>query len=312
MALDAATAQELIRQLTADRNQYLENVNRTTDLLIKAIAASGGIINHSPPPRIPQLLTADTLRRNTIAGIEVESVNHTNSVFTGDDESSVDDGESLFVDRPLKPDSYTVTGLREHIRNHKWSTAGRQILRDIIGNEHVLQRPTLFPTSVGSSDDRSHLCHDSIYEVGEDGIAFQPQINTGGISKSIEIWNRLRSINSNPEHSGKSVGQIICVREPSPLLFAALHYTLLKHFDMDELFGFLLDKDPVLVRPHNPFDDDMRKKRSFVFNMEYFTLIGRHQSMLDIPYTWQSINPRPYLELTMIRRWLRTDALAEV
>ena len=279
MALDAATAQELIRQLTADRNQYPENLNRTTDLLAKAIAASGNIV-HNPPPEIPQPLTADTLRRNTITGIEVESVNQTHSVFTGDDESSLDDGESLFVDRPLKPESYSVNGLREHIRNHKWTTAGRQILRDIIGNENVLQRPTLFPTSIGTSDDRSHFCHDSIYEVGEDGIAFQQQINTGGISKSIEIWNRLRSINDNPEHCGKSVGQIICVREPSPLLFAALHYTMQKHFDMDELFGFLLDKDPVLVRPHNPFDDDDRRKRSFVFNMEYFTLIGEHRSIV--------------------------------
>jgi len=60
------------------------------------------------------------------------------------------------------------------------------------------------------------------------------------------------------------------VREPSPLLFAAVHYTHSKHFDMDEIFGFLVDDDPMLVRAHDPFSEDARHGRSMVWNAGEF------------------------------------------
>ena len=272
MALDTATAQELIRIINADRERYLDSLNRTTELLQKAIAASGAI--DSGPVSRPQPLTADGLQRSAFAAIEIESTDHAGSAYTGEDDSSAGDGDSFFADSALEDESYDIEGLINHIRTHKWSTAGVKILRGVLANDSLLQRPLLFPTDLQTSDDRSHLSHGSIYDVGGDGLQYIPSFDNGRTSRSLEIWNRLNSVNRDPDQQ-KACGKIICVREPSPLLFAALHYTMNKHFDMDELFEFLVDKDPVLARPHNPFADDHRHRRTFVFNMEYFTLIGK-------------------------------------
>jgi len=201
----------------------------------------------------------------------VESFHGTHSIITAED-SSTDGGESLFVNTPLKPESYDIEGLRSHIKSYRWDAAGRNILQGLLGNRPVIERAALFPVDLETSDDRSHLSFGSIVDVGEDGTVFSPLMDHGKTSRSLEIWHRLQSTNHNTDH--KSVGKLICVREPSPLLFAALHYTMQKHFDMDELLGFLVDRDPVLARPHDPFSDDHRRRRSFVFNMEYFTLVG--------------------------------------
>ena len=277
MALDTATAQELIRIINADRERYLDSLNRTTELLQKAISASGAI-DIGPVSR-PQPLTVDGLQRSAFAAIEIESTDHAGSAYTGEDDSSAGDGDSFFADTALEDESYDIEGLINHIRTHKWTTAGVNILRGVLANESLLQRPSLFPTDLQTSDDRSHLSHGSIYDVGGDGLQYVPSFDNGKTSRSLEIWNRLNSVNRDPDQQ-KACGKIICVREPSPLLFAALHYTMNKHFDMDELFEFLVDKDPVLARPHNPFADDHRHRRTFVFNMEYFTLIGKRYQVL--------------------------------
>lgn len=283
MSLDAATTQELIRKLNTDRDQYLESVNKTTELLLQAIAASGGS-TYNPLSRLaPQRPAIDPFRRPTLTALEVESVHHTNSAYSADDDSTSEDGDSLYTDQPLQTEEYDIEGLREHILSYEWTHAGQEILKDVLGNHELLKRPELFPQDLEGSDDRSHLSHGSIFDVGEDGIQYSPVFDNKRMSKSMEIWERLKSVNADPDQSGKSVGKMICLREPSPLLFAALHYTMHNHFDMDELFGFLIDHDPVLARPHNPFSNDHRRRRTFVFNMEYFTLIGEN----CVPMHWQ-------------------------
>ncbi|GAB7348398.1 hypothetical protein MBLNU459_g6832t2 [Dothideomycetes sp. NU459] len=283
MSLDADTAQELIRKLNTDRDLYLESVNKTTELLLQAIAASGGT-TYNPLSRLaPQRPIADPFRRPTLSALEVESVHQTNSAYSGEGDSTSEDGDSLYADLPLQPEKYDIDGFIEHISTYKWTEAGRKILQGVIDNHELLERPGLFPQDLDTSDDRSHLSHGSIYDVGEDGIPYSPVIDNKRSSKSMEIWERIRAVNSDPDQSGTSVGKMICLREPSPLLFAALHYTMHKHFDVDELFGFLIDHDPVLVRPHSPFSNDHRRRRTFVFNMEYFTLIGES----CVPMPWQ-------------------------
>lgn len=275
MSLDAATAQELINKLNADRDHYLESVNRTTELLLQAIAASGGI-NPSFSRLTDQKLNSDTLRRNTLPVLDVENVQSfhgTNSTYSGEEDSGSEDASSLYIDNPLLPEEYHIDGLRDHIRKYDWTQAGRRILDGVIGNEQLLKRPELFPIDLETSDDRSHLSHGSIFDVGKDGIPYTPMPGRKRMSNALGIWNRLRTVNT-PAADESAVGKVVIVREPSPLLFAALHYTMNKHFDMDEVFGFLIDHDPVLARPHNPFSGDHRRRRTFVFNMEYFTLIG--------------------------------------
>lgn len=87
------------------------------------------------------------------------------------------------------------------------------------------------------------------------------------------------------------------VREPTPILFAALHYTMNQHFDMDEMFELLIGlqtkvsnkprsqqsgvqppKHILILRlqalPHRPFSPDPKHQRTFVFALQYYTIVG--------------------------------------
>ena len=158
MALDAATAKEMLKQLADDRTKYFDTLSRAHDVLAQALtAASSG----KPPPR----LTTEAVRRNTgatFATLEVESVSK-DSGNSIEEDSDTDDDESLFVQQALPTELYNEEGLRKHIKEYEWTEAGRNILGGIAGQDQVVQRGTIFPTSVGEAEDRSHLSHYSIY-----------------------------------------------------------------------------------------------------------------------------------------------------
>lgn len=158
MALDAATAQEMLKQLADDRAKYFDTLGRAHDALAQALtAASAG----KPLPR----LTTEAVRRNNraaSASLEVESVSK-DSGNSIEEESDTDDDESLFVQQTLPKESYHEEGLRKHIKDYEWTEAGRDILGDIAGRDQVVQRGTIFPTKAGEAEDRSHLSHYSIY-----------------------------------------------------------------------------------------------------------------------------------------------------
>lgn len=283
MALDTATAQEMLKQLADDRTKYFDTLSRAHDVLAQALtAASSG----KPPPR----LTTEAVRRNTgalSASLEVESVSK-DSGNSIEEESDTDDDESLFVQQTLPKESYDEEGLRKHIKDYKWTEAGRKILGDVAGRDQVVQRGTIFPTKAGEAEDRSHLSHYSIYNVGNDGAPLHI-LNTSEapMSRALEIWNRIKSINAGSEEQRLAVGRITIVREPSPLLFAALHYTLREHFDMDEAFQLLVD-DKTTALPHRPFDLDPIHRRTFLFTFEYFTIVGDE----CVPMKWQRADER--------------------
>ena len=107
------------------------------------------------------------------------------------------------------------------------------------------------------------------------------------MSRALAIWNQIKSINAGPKEQRVAVGRITIVREPSPLLFAALHYTMREHFDMDEAFQLLVD-EKTRALPHRPFDPDPKHRRTFVFKFEYFTIVGDE----CVPMTWQRADER--------------------
>lgn len=308
MAIDAATAVELLRKLGAERDVYLQNLTKSTELLGQIIASAGGVSvphpapvpaavpNRAPlpfpqPPFQPIMrLTADTLRRNstlhTLPPLDIESVHRNGSLLSAsvedDDDSNSEDGEPNFASIPLAAESYDLDGLRKHIRTHPWNAAGRKILRDVLGNENILLgRESLFPTTEQESlMDRSQYSHASVFEVSEDGLPYVPVSSPkpGLTSRSFEIWDMLKGVNSKVDVEngmGPAMGKIVCIREPSPLLYAAVHYTMNKHFDMDEIFEYLVHHDPTFVRPPEPFSEHDRRRRTFLVNIEYFTIIGR-------------------------------------
>ena len=63
MALDAVTAQELIKKLAEDREKYFETLNRAHEVLAQALVAAG-----TDKPLAP--LTVSTVRRNTANSLD--------------------------------------------------------------------------------------------------------------------------------------------------------------------------------------------------------------------------------------------------
>ncbi|KAF1984063.1 hypothetical protein K402DRAFT_359858 [Aulographum hederae CBS 113979] len=292
MALDAETAKELVRKLTADRDAYLDSLNRTHELLLQIISSSATV---PYAPSVPRL-TADVFRQLPTTTLDVESVQK-GSGYSGDFDSDTDDGQSLFVQTPLDLEEYSEEGFRKHLKTHPWTFAGKEILYDIFEDGLMHQKGSLIPNVPGEVPDRSHITHYSIFDVCDDGTPTEIKMaDTGPMSRSLAIWNRIKSINSDPKREQKAVGRITIVREPSPLLFAALHYTMHKHFDVDEMFQFLVDDDPALAKPHRAFSEDHRHQRTFVFNMEYYTVLGEG----CVPQRWQRFDSTGRLEATHI------------
>ena len=271
MALDTETAQELIRKLAEDRAAYLDTIDRTHDLLAQALTAvSGG----KPPPK----LTAETVRRtenvrrDTNGTGDIESVLK-DSTFSGEDETDSEDDESLFVQQELPEERYDEEGLKKHIQEHQWTEFSRAIVSDILDDQKLLRKKSMFPQLPDPVPDRSHLTHYSIFNVGNDGAPMEIQhADPRQTSRAGDIWRKIRSINTEPSRK-RAVGRITIVREPSPLLFAALHFTHNKHFDVDGLFKLLVE-EKTRAFAHQAFNPDHRHQSTFVFTFEYFTIIG--------------------------------------
>ena len=291
MAMDQKTAEELIKQLSEDRETYLSQLNKTNDLLLQLLnsqsigrIASSNNGSSSPPSSLR--LTSEAVRRQNTVNVDVETVSKDRNSTMGDADSDDDDeGESIFVKNPLPREEYSMEGLREHLRLYPWTDCDRLVLEDTMFKDDVLNTDNLLPTTPGSVPDRSHLSHYSILNVGPDGAPLDI-IKTGAgkdQSRAMAIWNRLKSINTDPNPERHACGRVTIVREPSPILFAALHYTMNKHFDVDEMFQFLVDDAPLLSHPHRPFSEDVRHRRSFVWTMEYFTIIDKGCQ----PMIWQ-------------------------
>ena len=238
MALDAGTAQEMLRKLADDREAYISTLTRAEDVLTQALTTAAGI-KVTPRP------TSERIRRNTGTTLEVESVQNGSSTVL-DSDSETDDDESLFVQETLPPESYDEQGLRDHIKEYKWTEAGRDVLGDLLTRSPPAEKESLFPRAVGSSPDRSHLTHYSIFDVGTDGapLPIRPlgTRDTSAISRATAIWENIKKTNADPARERLAVGRITILREPSPILFAALHYTMDKHFDVDGLFQLLIDE----------------------------------------------------------------------
>lgn len=268
MALDATTAKEMIQKLADDRTNYLDTLSRAHDVLAKALEAAA---TGKPPPKLTSEAVS-AVRRNTDHTIELESLKKS-STFSPEG-SDTDDNESMFAQEPLPREEYDEAGLKKHMREYNWTAHGMAIVGSVLKNKQLHARTTMFPVTLGPVDDRSHLSHYSIFDVGKDGSPLEiTKVNEKPVSRAQAIWNNIRAINADESRSREAVGRITIVREPSPLLFAALHYTQNSHFDVDEMFSMLV-QDNNRSESNRPFSTDHRHQRSIVFTLDFFTVIG--------------------------------------
>lgn len=274
------SADELLKKLEEQRIAYLETFRQVTESFDHSSLTS---------TELPTLPDADTVRRS-FSVKDTQSRKSLPHLSTLADSSTFSDDsdeetEEYFVQSPLPPQSYDHEHLRNHLKTYNWDRWGRQILSTVITDRGRLKQPSLFPTKDGPSEDRSHYSHYQVFDIGTDGapLLVENAEMENAQSKAMQIWHSIKNLNAAGDGRRQAVGRITIAREPSPILFAALHLTMNNHFHMDELFKHLVEPEASSANMHRAYHDDHRKQRSFVFNFEYLTIIGEECK----PMAWQ-------------------------
>lgn len=164
MALDAATAQEMIKKLADDQAQYLNTLNRAHEILAQALTAAA--TGRSGPRLTSEGIRQVTTNRNA-AKVEVESVKRDSKgsiLSEEDDEPSTEDNESLFASEHLPTRQHDEEAFRKHLKDHAWTDAGKAIIHDLLENMHITSMRRIFITAPKELKDRSELSHYSIFD----------------------------------------------------------------------------------------------------------------------------------------------------
>ena len=288
----------LLRQLDAHRDAYMATFQQMHELLTRQIAtsASGPDLPQSPTvatpvkarsigrDQRPRLSFSLSEARKSSLGLKTIPAS-TVSRGTGEESDEEDcDYGALYVQEPLERQSYTEEMLRDHLMCYPWKSGGEKILKGFVHvPAKVLQRP-LFPVHRGLVSDRSDLTQHQVWDVGSDGapVAVGTEFGDKSLSNAMVIWNSINQINpEGREH--RAVGRITIVREPSQILYSALHLTHNSFLDMDQVFGLLVDDKSKAVFG-GAFSEDERRRRSYLFSFDYYTLIGDKCA----PRDWQT------------------------
>lgn len=275
--MEKADLEALLKRLDEQRDAYLENHR-----LVRALLA-GAKDKDSQSPQPALNAESKWLKSPSATGFD-SLIKSSVSRATGEDSDSDEDEEDYYVQTPLEPQEYDHEGLRQHLQSYKWMSDGRKVLGDVLSDAKRLSQPTLFPTQNIPVPDRSHLSHYQVFDVGPDGAPLPVELSETEKppSNALKIWQTIKEVNS-PSKERKAVGRISIMRELSPILFGAIHYTNIRNFDVDELFGYLVEPESTYANLHRIYDSDERRRRSFVFNFEYFTIIGEDCK----PMAWQ-------------------------
>jgi hypothetical protein len=265
--------------------EQLEALQKSHDALLRSITRSNGSFSPGFDQQSPghrRTSTRDAIHHGTPIAFADSS--------TALSDDSDDEDDSYFVQEELPSQSFDHEHLREHLKTHKWTHHGREILSSLFKERGQLKEPYLFPQKPGPAEDRSHYSHFQVYNVGPNGAVelVESSGKENSMSRANEIWNSLKDIgNSHPNSKlEKTVGRITIAREPSPILFGALHLTMNRTFDMDELFMHLVQTEESSAHMHRSFNKDSRHQKTFFFNFEYYTIIGDDCT----PMQWQYAN----------------------
>lgn len=287
----------LLRQLDSHRDAYLATFQQMHDLLTRQLASSTDSSGTTLPPSAqngaasprspgiehkPRFSSSRSGHRKLSFGRHTVPAS-TASRGTGEDSEDDDCNYNLYAHEPLQTQSYDEDMLRRHLMGHTWREGGKKILTGIIDDPTRMTQRDLFHTKRGLVGDRSDLTHYQFWDVGDDGAPIAVSTESAeDLSTAMKIWNSLRTLNPATKEQ-KAVGRITIVREPSPILFGAIHLTHKAFFDMDQMFDQLVESGGSTALFNGAFDGDERRRRSFVFNLEYYTLIGDSCK----PMSWQ-------------------------
>lgn len=281
--MDSAAVQKLIQKLDADREAYLATLKQTHETLAAVLSntASESISSTTATPSTPTLSSNgshfSTRKRAPSSHLDVESFKKdslaSGSFVSGDTSSDSDDDESFFVQQTLAPQSFTKDHLRVHLHNHKWDEYGQTVMGDVLNAKLTPRNGNLFHVRKDASGGPADpYAHHTVYDVGSDGSALLHRASLEDATEA--LWQSLSNTNADPSKQRQAVGRIAVLREPSPLLFGALHLTMNEYFDMDAIYRLLIDDSPTKAYMQGSFQEDPRQQRSFVFCFKYHTIVG--------------------------------------
>lgn len=285
MALDSTAVKELLQKLDNDREAYLANLTKAHELLAQALQTSNIPRPNSPVvPRSPTEPNPQFHSRNSGLTTLFDPENpQKTSIFTGEESSDSDDDESLFVQQTLPPESFTEDNFRYHLIHYPWDEYSQRILEPVLQDRELLNAPKLFQDEGPVQNaNAAQSTHATVYEVGADGAALLYRAESLELSQG--IWQSISSTNADPSKRRLATGKITVIREPSPLLFGAIHLTQNNHFDMSEIFRLLSDESPTRAYMKGCYDSKPTQQRSFLFCFKYYTIVGGERW----PMEWQS------------------------
>jgi hypothetical protein len=282
MAAGTST-EELLKKLDDQHQAYLETFRLVHEALTKIAVPNVAPATPSSPPAA---IAPTKRRRRSTMEIDGErperkpSTYHS-SVLTGESSESDDDGE-LYVQTPLPSYRFDHEHLKHHLKSYNFDEYCQKLLQTVITNRRV--NPILFPEY--PPEEKYHNSHYSVFDVGADGAPLsRREIVTAGSSIDSAIWQAIQDLNADPASKRPAVGRITIIREPSPIVFGALHLAMNESFDMDELFKHLVSEDELTsaYMTSRAFSHDQRQQRTYVFKFDYYTLVGEGLE----PMPWQ-------------------------
>lgn len=295
MALDSDTIKQLLIKLEADRAAFLASQTKLQDVLIQVLQNQQAATPEPTAAQISRTLCVETdfdpnhppKKPSSFVGRRAGSFGQDGarkvvSLYSAGDSSDSDDGESYYANDPLPSEEFTEDKLRRHIRGHSWNQHAKLIFGPLIRSGKLYSPESLFASDSALTGDADHTTAD-IYEVGEDGAPLK-RSRSDVVHGDLAAWDVLRSTNMDSDRK-QAVGRIIVLREPSPLMYGALHLTMADHFDMDSIYRMLIDDhQSTKAFVTGSQSSDVRQQRSLVFCFKYHTMVGEGREPLE----WQN------------------------
>ncbi|KAJ9618513.1 hypothetical protein H2203_009110 [Taxawa tesnikishii (nom. ined.)] len=239
-------ADDLIKQLDARRRAYEDTLRQFQEALGQTFVLPSLPEPHYGPssPRSasqPSLVFSESDSRKRDTDSRRKQSYPLKSTLSISDDSDDESDLSLYVQTPLPARSCELGDLQKHIKSYKFDEYGRKILGDVESG------PWTFPGPNDSTDKTTEYSQFQVFDVGSDGAPLPVELHTlrgrRGIGKEMAIWHTFKDLNNDPNKERKAVGRITIAREPSKIMFAALHHTYNSAFDMDDLFKHLVESE---------------------------------------------------------------------
>lgn len=240
MSVETLIAQ--LHQLEAQRDTYLETINKAQQAVKEKLAKAGESQRESQREslrrdtrtslslEVPVLPSSPTFEA-PVPGLTISPPplsrkpshighgyrdsnpalsNYDASTLTDDSDESEDE-ELFYVQDHLPTQSFDHEHLRDHLKKYPFDVYGRQILSSVISDKGRLKDPSLFPSH--ETEDKKNYSHYQVFDVGSDGVPVALATSNEfdqTMPKARQIWLAIKDINAGALDE-RAVGRITYV-----------------------------------------------------------------------------------------------------